>query len=108
MTSRAKKTIKSLLRCMDKFDNIANINSSEIVNGGVSIRAFKSADYVLDVNVLNKNAKYCTQMVCNGCFHQMVLETRKASCVLIAIGCINVILSKRDPNSDIIITTLML
>lgn len=54
---------------MDKFDNIANINSSEIVNGGVSIRAFKSADYVLDVNVMNKNAKYCTQMVCNGCFH---------------------------------------
>lgn len=108
MMSRSSKTIKALLRCLDKFDNLSRINRQETVNGGVSIRAFEAQAYSEQVNVINQDNHYLCQMINFGCFHSMCMTTRKASLVLVALGCANALLAKTKDDYDIILTTLLL
>lgn len=106
--NRAAKTFIALCRSLEKFDEAKNVNSGEVVSGGVSIRAFDSAEYAEQTNIENQDACSLNKSVNYGVFHYMHLECRKATLILVAVGCLNVILSKRDPNADIVLTTLML
>ena len=50
---RAEKTFIALCRSLEKFDEAKNVNSSEVVSGGVSIRALDSAEFAEETNIEN-------------------------------------------------------
>jgi ABC-type multidrug transport system fused ATPase/permease subunit len=102
------QVFKELCRCLHKIEKEVSVNQGEIMSGGVTIRAVGSQEYAKKINEQGQDGYVLGQVVMFTTFQWFSMQARKASMILVAIGCVNVILSKNDPDTDIVMLTLLL
>jgi hypothetical protein len=78
------------------------------MSGGATIRAIKSSDFATKINEEGQDAYNLTNFVVHGALQWLSMQARYATMVLVFTGCVNVILSKQNGVTDIVMTTLLL
>jgi ABC-type multidrug transport system fused ATPase/permease subunit len=108
MLTKSSITFKAMIKSFEKYRRDMQTDAGEIVSGGNSIRAFGTEEYAIENNLNNKDIMNLCYVVNIATFQYISIKCRQASVILVILGCANVLMNKKNPEADIVMTTVIM